>query len=188
MTQLDEGERLASAIERVDSFIRHFEALTAPVRHFSDTARALVQGFTSARMRLYRRQFSATGSVVYAWAAFHCARRSGLEPPEWVLEYLEEVAKRMVELGKAPPERIGTSLATALGMVRGAGRGTDLSRFRDFEMMMDVARDVAHRMESGESLTAAQHSVAEARSIDSSTVRRYCAQALEIAKLALDEL
>jgi len=79
-------------------------------------------------MRLDSVQYGVTGNPMYVWRAFLTARSEGVATPDWVLEYLERVGRRLVRLFWNPPENPGTATLEALEL-----RRMGPSAFRSFK-------------------------------------------------------
>jgi hypothetical protein len=121
-----------------------------------------------------------TGNPLHAWTAYRLCRVTRLEMPDWVLSYLDGVAKGL--LGETAQKRkklsesaIVKALGRALGM-KAPGR-----QFREFSKTLEwveIADDVWQQLKQGDKekhrtkLKYARETVAEERGISTSTVGR----------------
>lgn len=110
---------------------------------------------------------------LYLWAILHICRRDNHPVPERVLLYLDDVARRLMELAarKERPERKASAeVYEALGMSKKGSR-TPFDRLEIDQRNRLAAGRVLVRVMSGEKLTPAIMEVAEEMGMSDSSVR-----------------
>ncbi len=135
------------------------------------------------RNHLARLQFQWQGSrnPLFIWHAYRWCRAWKLPLPDWVLAYLDRVARRLFEFERKPPTRTSDACADALGMDKG-GRGTFFADMpppgkpADLDIAVAVAAEMAALRANGHSRglhDAAFAAVARYTDLSKSTVRKY---------------
>jgi hypothetical protein len=113
----------------------------------------------------------ATGNPLWIWVAHRMFRDRGLPLPEWILVYLDEVARRLQTMMYAPPENPHSAIAEALLMKR-RGRGSVFTTYQNiFEMC--VAIDLVNARSKGEPVHIGIGRAAQKLRIDKRTARRH---------------
>jgi hypothetical protein len=128
-----------------------------------------------------RRKYEMTGNPLYAWETFASCRSAGEDIPEWVLEYLDRAAGKLLEYAQhdPPPAKGETSTAVAVAMemkIPGrSGQGTVFTQYvanEKNESGRRILQGVSDRMEAGDKDTHAFENVAKEFGVSHSTVRR----------------
>ena len=61
--------------------------------------RRFEQNVARLMINAYRDAFEASGNGLFAWRAYKLSRRAKVDPPTWVLEYMDAVAKSLEKKG-----------------------------------------------------------------------------------------
>jgi hypothetical protein len=98
----------------------------------------------TAYLDRFRDSFQEEDNPLFAWAAICIARKTGRPIPEWVLQYLEEAAKRLFNKppGKKVPEHVSAALR-----IRTYGKGSSISRYFDLLERLQAVEAVIKRVE-----------------------------------------
>jgi len=141
----------------------------------------------------YRELFLETKNPIYAWRAFENARRLKYPVPEEVLDYLLNVAHRIVGVAQDPPRpaQRPVALAKALKLHKtGAGQGSAFAeysrRLQDREIALDTAKRINYY--GPDKSDYAFDDISKKHELSKSTVRRnflahkerWCAMAKEL--------
>jgi hypothetical protein len=125
-----------------------------------------------------RKNFEMTGNPIYVWEEIASCRSSGAEVPEWCLQYLTRVGKKLIEFAHcdSPPakDKIDHAIAVAMQMTR-RGRGNVFRQFRSNEKKERIYRmlqAVNDRIKAGEMETYVHENVAKQFGSSKSEVRR----------------
>lgn len=94
-------------------------------------------------LRWYFRQFKSEENPLFAWRAYQFCRQNNTLLPEWVLKYLDEAVKSLLDpqRPKLLNERTGVFIQKALKMDK-KGKGDIFQRYFDVEKKMSVISDV----------------------------------------------
>ncbi|MCG7931502.1 MAG: hypothetical protein N0E44_15805 [Candidatus Thiodiazotropha lotti] len=130
-----------------------------------------IEMYSAQHYKFYKK----TGNPLYAWHTYNMFSSAELPIPEWVLEYLDQCTKNLLNLWDNPPKESAKSIANALNMVS-PGRGsvfTDTSR-RD----LDIASHIAESLNKDPDLKPDQlyDSTAKYFGVSRSTVQRAWAE------------
>jgi hypothetical protein len=178
----------ADTHERADLLARVFmpATLAAGFHGYDRFNVERVRAYGKSALRELEADFSRDGNPVHAWEALAVARRHEIDPPEWVEDFLTDVADRILDIrdevasGK-PINREAERVGKALGFgTDGSGQGgwfrhaTLLERDRTiyFEMIDWLEKEQARHPHRRPKLTAAYREVAMAIGVDASTVQR----------------
>lgn len=160
-----------------------------------------VQAYGESAQRELEADFGRDGNPVHAWGALAVARRYGIDLPEWVKDYLADVADRILEIrtevadGKPlrrEAERVGKVLGFGKDRPGGGGRfkrSTILERDRTvyFEVIDWLEEEKARHPDQRAKLTSAYREVAMAIGVDSSTVQRAYARITKLNSESKDQ-
>jgi hypothetical protein len=132
----------------------------------------IVERLILERQRLYEEQ----GDPYRAWevlAAARAYREWGIVVPGWVLEYLDRVASRLVEISRLAPsgDALASHVLSALEMTS-PGRGTVFSRRKAADEADELARDTAQLIAGGTKAYVAYEDIGKAYQRGKSTVER----------------
>jgi len=83
---------------------------------------------------LYRK-----GSALAAWDAFLLARKNKQQIPEWVLDFIENKASKVMALETTDP----LSVAHAIGLATRRGGKTDAKRYAARKRALSIAQSIA---------------------------------------------
>jgi hypothetical protein len=145
-----------------------------------------VQAYGESALRELEADFGRDGNPVHAWEALAVARRYGIDPPDWVEDFLTDAADRILEIRDEvadgrPVNRESERVGKALGFGKdGPGQGgwfkhsTMLERDRTiyFKVIDWLEEEQARHPDRRPKRTSAYREVATAIDLDSSTVQR----------------
>ncbi|SOE01785.1 hypothetical protein [Caenispirillum bisanense] len=137
-----------------------------------------LRGFQKARdyvlgvhLRFLKDHYAETASPTFAWQAYLCCRAAQRPVEDWVLEYLDVCAKRLVALTRDPPKDIPKEVAKAVGFGTGRGRGSPLTEAQRLEQDIEIYKRVRARLDMGDKRKIAWESVADDMGLSPSKVR-----------------
>ena len=125
----------------------------------------------------YQREYERTGNPLHIWHAYGECRDYGLEVPEWILAYLDRVAKDLLIMASEPdkiPKSPAPTVARIMGMnEKGSGnvfRTFQSQDVRDYRMAHDVICDIiadeekrgSHKLDTIEKAVAKRFEVSKA--------------------------
>jgi hypothetical protein len=137
-----------------------------------------VQAYGESVLRELEDDFGRDGNPVHAWEAFAVARRYGIDRPEWVEDFLTDVADRILEIrdevadGK-PTKREAQRVGKALGFGKdGPGQGGWFKHATMLERDRTIYFEVGDKVQAGGKLDFAYDDVAKAWKVSRSTIVR----------------
>jgi len=139
---------------------------------------ARVQAYGESAVRELEADFSRDGNPIHAWEALAVARRYGIDPPDWVEDFLTDAADRILEIrdevaGGQPVERESERVGKALGFGKdGPGRGGWFKHATMLERDRTIYFEVGDRVQDGVKLDFAYDDVARALNVSRSTIVR----------------
>ncbi len=121
-----------------------------------------------------RWRFERHHDPIAAWQVYYAARALGRSVPDWVGNYLDAVASRIVTERDAwakNPERVTAAISAALGF-KSKDAGTVFARAAKASRDEELALLVLVNVRRGRQVKAAIFDIAKARSLSIATVER----------------
>jgi hypothetical protein len=146
-----------------------------------------------------RESYEKVKNPLFIWEAFKICREDFHAIPGWVLEYLDAVADKLLELPNKyesgdPGQRASADICSVLGMKKKKGARSVFSNYRHYKNNQEIVSKVCERIVKqtpqgivdDEKVTHAMRKVAKEFNVEYGTVRKLYYEWLE--KMELDEL
>jgi hypothetical protein len=139
---------------------------------------AQVQAYGESALRELEADFGRDGNPIHAWEALAVARRYGIDSPDWVEDFLTDVADRILEIrdevaGGKPVKRESERVGKALGFGKdGPGQGGWFKHATMLERDRTIYFEVGDRVQAGVKLDFAYDEVAKVLNVSRSTIVR----------------
>jgi hypothetical protein len=123
-----------------------------------------------------RRKFEMTGNPIYVWEAFKFYRSMKKQIPEWIMEYLDHAASKLLQHAQHEPAKgeASIAIAAAMDMNRG-GQGNVFTQYAANEKNESdhrILQAVSDRIKAGEKPKHAFEFAAKDCGVSASTARR----------------
>lgn len=132
---------------------------------------AIECSFWEALVRRLEVEHRESGNALYAWKTWALAREFKRPLPEWVSEYLDTCAGRLLACAERPPTNVGRALGRALGFLVSRGRGSEFSAFAALRRHVGIADTVRLAREGGATWEQAFARAAKLHEMSETTVR-----------------
>lgn len=145
-------KELADANRELDETLAEFRSKDKAERRTPDSLRELSIGMSEWAQKAShrsanwaiddsRQSYEENGNPLFAWQAYEMARKADLDVPDWVLGYLDNVARAIGNVTPLGDKRVRDQAASALGL-RGQGGGrSDWTRLDKEVLKLYVVRD-----------------------------------------------
>jgi hypothetical protein len=123
-------------------------------------------------------EFHRTGNPLFALRAWQIARANDIEPPDWVMAYLDQSVENIFSVEEPPKSNVGDLIAKAFGFTIGRGKTSAFSGFvlqiqaTGYYAKVRLRIEHIHGDGRREKLSNAIRAVAEEDGVSPSTVGR----------------